>query len=545
MVIAVACSHPAMAATEIVTWRLGDGIGNDLKQEFTQWIDGEGLQLALLPADKNIAIGEISRDDFGLRVPLTDGEVALVASEWISNTPNVFGRFFTVDLGRNRAITRVRVRPGQTALNQPEYFVRGYRIEAAKENDSDIWRLLAEQRTNFILEIDTATDSTWIVIDEKGHDISRQGRHLRFTITRQDRSNWVALGDIEVFAEGFEVEATVEEEWSTTGPVNIGRIRWQAELADKTAFQLSARDGAAVKDWMEVRPQENGALFSASEPIDLLQMRAVMSTRDPFASPLWRQLEVEYDRRLIASRVVGAVRPNTVTKGEEATITYTLALDISAADYGVDLVQLDGVALKVDEVVVDGATLGLGADYTFSSNIEKAETQITFINGASVQRNAIVEISGKALFLKEVTTIRPKVGNSAQGLADNYINWQNGEEDTFSSWSVRTIGDPGQLLSRIEAPVRSFSPYPDGEIEFSFVVGNLTNPTDVTLSIYSLDGNRVQRLVQNGGARAYQMSWDGRDESGRVVDPGLYLYEVRVEGGGDPGGRRGTCVVAY
>jgi hypothetical protein len=122
-------THSAMAETESVVWRWGDGIRSDLEREFTQWIDGEGLQLAMLPPDKNIALGEIARDDFGLRVPLADGEISLVASEWISNTPNVFGRFFTVDLGRNRAITRVRVRPGQTALNQPEYFVRGYRIE--------------------------------------------------------------------------------------------------------------------------------------------------------------------------------------------------------------------------------------------------------------------------------------------------------------------------------------------------------------------------------------------------------------------------------
>lgn len=543
--MAVFSTHSAMAATEIVTWRLGDGVGRDLKQDFTQWIDGEGLQLALLPADKNIALGEIARDDFGLRVPLTDGEVDLVASEWISNTPNVFGRFFTVDLGRNRAITRVRVRPGQTALNQPEYFVRGYRIEAAKENDPDIWRLLAEKRTNFNLQIDTATDSTWNVLDGEGESISRQGRHLRFTITRQDRSNWVALGDIEVFAEGFEVEATVEEEWSTTGPVNVGRIRWEADLAEKTAFQLSARDGADDKEWAEVRPLENGALFSASEPIDVLQLRAVLSTREPFSTPLWRNLEVEYDRRLVASRAVGAARPNTVTKGEEATITYSLALDVAAGDYGVDLVQLNGVALRVSEVAVDGVVLGLGDDYTFSANVENAETALTFINGTSVRRDAVVEISGSALFLNELTTIRPKVGNSEQGQADNYINWQNGVEDAFSSWSVRAIGDPGQLLGQIEVSARAFSPYLDGELDFSFVVGNLTNPTDITLSIYSLDGNRVQHLVQNGGARAYQMSWDGRDESGRIVDPGLYLYEVRVAGGGDRGGRRGTCVVAY
>ena len=103
----------------------------------------DSYQLLELSKERNIALGNTAKDDFGLRVPLTDGKIDLIVSEWISNSPNVFGRNFVVDLGRNRAITKVLVVPGQTALNQPEYFVRGYRIEAAHENSRDVWRLLA------------------------------------------------------------------------------------------------------------------------------------------------------------------------------------------------------------------------------------------------------------------------------------------------------------------------------------------------------------------------------------------------------------------
>jgi hypothetical protein len=541
----MAWHSPIMAETERAVWRWDEGVSSDIKSEFTQWVEGEGLQLALLPADKNIALGEIAKDDFGLRVPLTDGEVSLVASEWISNTPNVFGRFFTVDLGRNRAITRVRIRPGQTALNQPEYFVRGYRVEAARENDPDIWRLLAEQRANFNLEIDTTIDSTWAVRDDGGKNISRQGRHLRFTITRQDRSNWVALGDIEVFGEGFEVQAVVEPDWSVAQPVNIGRLRWATDLAEKTAFQLSARDGAQSRTWPEIRPQQNGELFAAPEPIDLLQLRAVLSTRDPFVTPIWRQLEVEYDRRLVASRAVGAISPNTVAKGEQTAVTYTLALQIAEGDYGVDIVRLDGVALDVDEVVVDGTKLDFGDEYMVSIDVANAQTKLVFTAAASLRRDVTVEINGRALFLTETTAVQPKVASSEQAQADGYTNWQNGREDSFASWSVRAVGDPGQLLSEVAVSARPFSPYADGAVDFSFVVANLTNPTDVVLAIYSLNGNRVRRLVQNGGARAYQISWDGRGEDDEIVAPGLYLYELRVQGASDHGGRRGTCVVAY
>ena len=61
---------------------------------------------------------------------------------------------------------------------------------------------------------------------------------MRFTITRQDRSNWVALGDIEVFAEGFEHEGSAILKWSFEEPINVGRIRWQTRVFDQTVFRL-------------------------------------------------------------------------------------------------------------------------------------------------------------------------------------------------------------------------------------------------------------------------------------------------------------------
>ena len=92
---------------------------------------------------------------------------------------------------------------------------------------------------------------------------------------------------------------------------------------------------------------------------------------------------------------------------------------------------------------------------------------------------------------------------------------------------------------------RVFSPYLDEQVSFDFVVSRLSNPTDVLLSVYNLNGNRVRQHVQYGAARNYQMAWDGRDENARIVEPGIYLFEIEVRGGGVEGMRRGTCVVAY
>ena len=534
----------ALGQSQIARWNWTEENAAVTSMEFVRVSRDMGLELEMLPPDKNIALGEVAKNDFGQRVPLTDGEISLVASEWISNSPNVFGRYFTVDLGRNRAITRVRVRPGQTALNQPEYYVRGYRVEAALANEADIWRLLAEERNNLNLLIDTQADSTWRVLND-GMPISRTGQQVRFTITRQDRSNWVALGDIEVYAEGFEHRGNAMLQWNYDEPVNLGRVRWIAEETEGTAFKLYAKNYDDVRDWPTLYPMVKNTLFSGVEPTRGFEMRGELTTDDPFTSPRWSQLEVEYDLRLVAEDAKGAVTPVRVNKGKKTDIVYVIYLEINDSNYGVDRLFLDGSSIAVQQILVDGVPLRQVGDYSFSSSDENEYTEIHLTSDNRIDRDATVEVRGQGLFLNESNTVALRVGSADQERVDGYLNWQNGREDIAGSWTVKAEGLPGQLLSAVDLSHRQFSPFEDGLLEFAFVVSNLNNPTDVVLSIYDLNGNRVRILRQNGGARQYTLRWDGMNEDRRMVDPGLYLYEIEVQGSGEKGRRRGTCVVAY
>ena len=542
--VVLAQSGTVRGQSQVANWIWNEDNAAQLSKHHVRLTSDAGLELDLLPSDKNVALGEVAKNDFGQRVPLTDGEVSLVASEWISNTPNVFGRYFTIDLGRNRAITRLRMLPGQTALNQPEYYVRGYRVEAAMADEVDIWRLLAEERNNFNLLIDTQLDSTWRVTS-KDEPVSRVGQHVRFTITRQDRSNWVALGDIEVFAEGFEHEGSAVLEWSLEEPINVGRIRWQAQVVDETVFRLFAKGQKDTRDWNTVYPMDQNGLFMGAEPTMSLEMLGELTTANPFASPRWQQLEVEYDRTLVAASANGSVSPNLVSKGQNTEVTYLIELEIDNDNYGADRIVLDGAAMDVEHVLIDGVNLEEGTDFSFSASDEDAQTEIYLKPLNKVDRDATMQIVGQVLFLNESYTIGFRVGNTVQETSDGYLNWQNGREKFAGSWTVKTEGQPGQLLSSVEVSQLPFSPYEKDALEFRFVVSNLNNPTDVVLSLYDLNGNRVRSVGQNGSARQYTIKWDGKSEGGLTVDPGLYLYEIEVRGSGDKGRRRGTCVVAY
>jgi hypothetical protein len=485
----------------------------------------------------NLALGHLAVDEYGKTVPLCDGSVALGVSEWLSGTPNVLERTFTLDLGMDRAISRVRILPGGTAELQPEYFIRGYRLEAATQRQPEIWYRLAEQPTNFKLTVDTSNDATWSTVDQLGKPVPRVGRYVKLTIIRQDRSNWVSLGDIEVYGTGYSSEGQLTGVFDFPGPVNVGQIRWQGETPAGTQVHILA--GAAGDDQESpLLAEPSASLFSGAEPVDGLQYRAALETADPLVTPTLRQLEVDWDSVLVAHKALGSVWPDTARKGSETEVLYRVDLEVGPGDYGLDLLRV-GMALSVEAVRLDG----VGLAYDSRSDAEEGSTLVDL--GEPITASGVLEIAGRGLFLKDRTAISVAVGNRAQGNRDGYVNWQNAGETPGGTWTVRGIGRPPSLLSDIKIAPRPFSPFRDREMEFSFVVSNLQQDTEISIEIFSLAGVKIRRLSQVGGARVYRLEWDGRDQDGRIAVPGLYLYAVRVDAEDNAASRTGTLVVAY
>ena len=504
--------------------------------------------LAQLDEDVNVALGRSVIDDFDKPVPLTDGAIDLVRSEWISGTNHVFDKQFTVDLGLDRAIKRVRVLAGETALNQPEYFMRGYRLETASQAAPQVWHLLAEQPDNFVLNVDTSADSTWAATDERGEAIPREGRFVRLTLIRQDRSNWVAIGEIEVFGVGYISEGSIEDSFTPPTPVNVGLIRWQADRPERTGIELQVRGVApegTEKPWGSFAAHTDEEFFySGDEPVSRVAYRARLTNSAPFVSPMLERIVIDYDPVLVAQQLLAeAVVSDSLRKGEEATVIYRVEIAAGVDDYGVDLLRVQGPLLRVAAVRVDSRELVPTEDYTWGPTPDREGMLIELAPSERISAMATVEIEGQALFVRDKTTMRFEAGNKAQGDRDGYVNWQQGQEMPGATWTVLAAGTPLQLLGEVQVEPRPFSPFADEYVRFAFVVGNIEEGREVVLKMFNLTGRSIRQLTQTGSARTYQFEWDGRDESGRVVEPGLYLYEVRIEGSDKA--RRGTFVVAY
>jgi hypothetical protein len=183
----------------------------------------------------------------------------------------------------------------------------------------------------------------------------------------------------------------------------------------------------------------------------------------------------------------------------------------------VDLLRLNGLAMSVQGVSINGRTLNAGQDYTTSQDIVAQETRLVLDANNRVEDDAVIEVFGNVRLLADVNVIRPMVGDTGQSVVDGYTNWQNGHDPLFIS-QISAQGEPGDLIGQLQLSQRAFSPYSDEQISFDFVVSRLSNATDVLLSVYNLNGSRVRRYVQYGAARAYRMAWDGRDEDTHIVE---------------------------
>ena len=53
----------------------------------------------------------------------------------------------------------------------------------------------------------------------------------------------------------------------------------------------------------------------------------------------------------------------------------------------------------------------------------------------------------------------------------------------------------------------------------------------MSLRVYDVLGRRVRQVWQGPlGAGSHRFTWDGRDEAGKDVAAGVYLYQVEVDG---------------
>ena len=146
-------------------------------------------------------------------------------------------------------------------------------------------------------------------------------------------------------------------------------------------------------------------------------------------------------------------------------------------------------------------------------------------------------------------------------IANNYQQLDSPLNNGVQGWSVVTTGVPEKLIVNSKVAPNPFTPNGDGindETKITFFLGNIAEPKtligketrNLQIKVYDLTGRFIKNLINEMTASSAFVAensvvWDGRDESGSLVRPGVYIYQIFIDS--DNGGEylSKTVVVSY
>jgi hypothetical protein len=264
----------------------------------------------------------------------------------------------------------------------------------------------------------------------------------------------------------------------------------------------------------------SGLGFQSPSPRRYLQIRLTLGSLQPESTTRLHSLGVQFEDALLAA-VVGQIEPTIASAGVETGFSYRLLPRYAQGDQGFNRVLLrfpgrvhdDSVAVRIGGqtvqavVAASGDSLVLGLPRTVTRD--------------SVEVRFWMRVSSSP------TQVEVSVANSRSP-----EQWQAVQPAELLSASVffPEVPRQGRFIDRLSVTPRVMTPNGDGigdrgEIRLE-TIGAYGAPT---VWIYALNGDLVAELAgihEPGGTWLYV--WEGRDEHGQLVAPGLYLCRARV-----------------
>lgn len=365
------------------------------------------------------------------------------------------------------------------------------------------------------------------------------------------------ISEVEVFGEGFLPEGFFYSSIRDVGQnVNFGTFEFSANIPEGTSVSFNFRTGDSPtldSTWSNFGDEifTSGSLFEVYEPRRYIQYRVRLTTTN-LLSPLIDEVKINYDTQNVASITNAFITPQTVQILKETEFTLVVDVAFNPSDYGIDTLQISTPSpAALREVKVNGTTPA------YLSSVTARQVIIAF--NSTIKTNARIEVRFLATPFLGVSPYSVKV--SSKLVANNPQRVNSKVENNVEAWSIVTIGVPERLLISVKATPNPFTPNYDGindQTNIEFFLGNVGEPRssigsqlrDLTVTIYDLTGRVVRDLYSSKtGAFAFiadnGIPWDGRDNNGKIVRPGLYLYQIIINS--DNGGENitKTIVVAY
>lgn len=340
------------------------------------------------------------------------------------------------------------------------------------------------------------------------------------------------------------------------GPVKDDLVNWSPY---STPYPASAANGPGID-------------ISSPSPRRYFQFQVSFQSSDLEAARLLKSLSFELLSPPFADQIVGEVFPREAELAETTDFTYAVRPVMETADLrGFDTVEIF-TPVQVESVngieILDSQG-GIVAEHAFSGSdtaVDDGEFRIESVASDKFavrfpfveEDDALVRIHFRTQVLTYSTnfTAAVRIADEAE-LSQAIISGDAASlsVDDNPDLSGTTVLSPsvlskGRLLDQVAAVPAVFSPNGDQINDATALRYNLLSldvPRPITIEIYDLSGSRVRTVFSGNelNGRYDDKSWDGRDDQGELVPPGLYIVQIAIEGDSQQDEQSRTVGVAY
>ncbi len=337
------------------------------------------------------------------------------------------------------------------------------------------------------------------------------------------------------------------------------------ELANKEAYDrlpsfargqklVEVLPGAGWSGWSQAY-QVPGEVVRSPSPRRYLVVEARLRTQVSGSCASLQRLYINFADP-VAESVVGEVQPKRdIPLGDEVTLDVFLKPHYVAANPRVDRVRVmapAGASMSLDQVRLGlPASLAAGVGVTFvpdsQGHYSDSGGQALEVSGNGTDSLTIslpqVLAEGEALDVRlrsavyqSGATFRAAVGNRARTQVWQEVDAGDAVPDELAPGAGMTVLTPldGANLKRLGTGPLVLTPNGDGVNETAvvdFAVLRVNGEREVAVSIWDLAGRPVVRMVETRtqATGRYRFVWDGRDDGGWRVPPGVYLLRIEVD----------------
>ena len=421
-------------------------------------------------------------------------------------------------------------------------------------------------------------------------------RYLMIHVMPQDKI-W-DLAELEVYGGGFQGSASYQSNVLDIGEfANLGWVRWGGRQDEGAQVEIRSRAGGdetplvywrntfrgdeqvpfgedgkllTRKTYGRLGPIMRGAItddtaqwelwsspyeFADSAGVALRATRSHRYVQFRIAFSSFGQaggqlgyLEFAVSPRLVTG-LVGEIDPWQAAVAEERTFTYAVRPTIEPADQGFDGLDLRLVGGRI--VGVEAVRLSGEPVADFSAVAEDAGVVLGFPRLDVERSGELLEVDVRAEIFRFGAIFEGRVIDStAPGEIGQIV--AAGEANELVDGNqllVQAMTLDDKVLGAVSLSTEAFTPNGDqinDQVEIAYELLKVTEPVPVEVLVRDLSGRLVRRVyadVDVAGRHPHQ--WDGRDEAGQQVAPGLYICQVEVESGGQRQVQMRPIAVAY